>query len=258
LKQKSKLIDVWGELGITKHFGGVYATQQLIELCDIRSGLHVLEIGCGTGYTACLLAKKYDANVAAVDINSKILEVAKKRAVEEGVSDKVKIIEADAEELPLLSNTFDVAIAESVLSLCDSKKVASEMYHILKPNGVFGANEATYLRAPPEELRTFISGSLGGLLLQESEWRAVFKEAGFVNLASRVYPVNSWKQFTSYFKVDGARKIIFAVIRMIFDSTIREVYFKKEAPRVSREFLSYAGYGLYVGKKPHIRNKQEK
>lgn len=249
MKQKSKLTDVWGELGITKHFGGIYATQQLIELCNIKPGQRILEIGCGTGYTACLLAKKYDANVVAVDINSKILEVAKKRTIEEGVSDKVAIIEADAEELPLLA-TFDVAIAESVLSLCDSKKVASEMYHVLKPNGVFSANEATWLKAPPEDLRTFVSESLGGSLLQEDEWRAVFREAGFVNLASHVYPVNSWKQFTSYFKVDGVRKLIFAVIRMILDPTIREVYFKKEAPKVSREFLSYAGYGLYVGKKP--------
>jgi hypothetical protein len=32
----------------------------------------------------------------------------------------------------------------------------------------------------------------------------------------------------------------------------------RKTSKVAREFLSYAGYGLYVGKKSRIGNKQEK
>ena len=50
--------DEWEKLGLTNHIGGIQATQRLIERCGITPGQYVLDVGCGTGYTACLLAKK--------------------------------------------------------------------------------------------------------------------------------------------------------------------------------------------------------
>jgi len=88
--------------GISGHMGGIYATQRLIKLCNVASGECLLDIGCGTGYTACLLAKN-SVDVVVVDITSKVLEGAKERATEEGVGDKVTTIRADARNPPFLS-----------------------------------------------------------------------------------------------------------------------------------------------------------
>lgn len=165
-QEKITVSDLWEKLGITKHWGSIPATQRLIELCNITPDQYVLEIGCGTGYTACLLAKKYNADVVAVDINPKILELAKKRIIEEGVSDKVTTYQADAHELPFPANTFDTVIAESVLAFCDQKKISSEVYRVLKPSGVFGDNEATYLKTPPEQLLALFSDSTFGIPLR--------------------------------------------------------------------------------------------
>jgi len=148
-QKKFTIYDAWERFGLTKHWGGIYATRQLIKLCNITQGQHILDTGCGTGYTACLLAKICQVDVVAVDIRSKVLEEAKKRIAKEGVGDRVKTIKADAHELPFPSNTFDVVIAESVLAFCDKKKVSSEIYRVLKPSGVFGNNEGTYLKPPP-------------------------------------------------------------------------------------------------------------
>jgi cyclopropane fatty-acyl-phospholipid synthase-like methyltransferase len=49
--------DEWEKLGITNHIGGIQATRRLIELCGITPGQYILDVGCGTGSTACLLAK---------------------------------------------------------------------------------------------------------------------------------------------------------------------------------------------------------
>ena len=49
--------DIWQSGGMTEHLGGVAATRRLLELCSPLPGQRVLDIGCGTGYTACLLAK---------------------------------------------------------------------------------------------------------------------------------------------------------------------------------------------------------
>ena len=51
----------------------------------LSPGQFMLDIGCGTGYTACLLAKERGANVVAADISSKVLDWAKKRIAREEI-----------------------------------------------------------------------------------------------------------------------------------------------------------------------------
>lgn len=251
---KLPLSVVWERLGITKHMGGVYATRRLIGLCGISPNQNVLEIGCGTGYTSCLLAKKYQVGVAALDINPKVLEYADKRIREEGVGGRVRTIEADAHSLPFPANSFDVVLAESVLALCDKKKVASEAYRVLKPGGVFGANESTYLKPPPVWLIALLSELTGADILTEDGWQAVFREAGFEDIASATYTINFRKEFLSRLKEYGLRKYLSAWVQSIFDPDIRGIYFNKKALRALFG-VSYLGYGLYVGKKPDARSR---
>lgn len=48
------------------HPGGYKGTLAFLDGVDIPPGLRVLEVGCGTGRTACLLAQK-GAKVTAMD-----------------------------------------------------------------------------------------------------------------------------------------------------------------------------------------------
>ena len=111
--------DEWEKFGLANHMGGIKTTRQLIEWCGIAPGQYVLDVGCGTGYAAYLLAKEYQVDVAAVDITPAVLEEAKKRVAREKVSDKVKVIEGDAHAIPFPSDTFDAVLAESVLIFCE-------------------------------------------------------------------------------------------------------------------------------------------
>jgi len=252
-QKKFTIYDSWERFGLTKHWGGISATRRLIELCDITPGHYTLDIGCGTGYTACLLAKEYQIDVVAVDIGSKVLEEAKKRITKENVGDKVKTFEADAHRLPFPANTFDAVIAESVLAFCDSVKVSSEVYRVLKPCGVFGNNEGTYLKPPPAQLPFFLLKSYGMdvKLLQEDEWRAVYREVGFEVISSTVYPFEPLEQFLGELRVDGIRRRLSAWLKAFFDPTMRRTIFKmdRDTRRGLRQFLSYVGYGLYVSRK---------
>ena len=252
-QEKFTIYDAWERFGITKHLGTITATRRLIKLCNIIPGQYILDIGCGTGYTACLLAKNYQVDVVAADIRSKVLEEAKERIAKEGVGGRVKTIKTDAHKLPFPSNTFDAVIAESVLAFCDEKKVSSEAYRVLKPSGVFGNNEGTYLKPPPTQLTSFLSKSYGldVKLLQEDEWRAVFREVGFEVISSTVYPFNYIEQFLSELQVDGIRRRLSAWLKAFSDSTMRRTIFKmdKDTRQGLRQFLSYIGYGLYVGRK---------
>jgi len=252
-QEKFTIYDAWERFGITKHWGTVTATRQLIELCNITTGQYILDIGCGTGYTTCLLAKNYQVDVVAADIRSEVLEEVRKRIAREDIGDRVKIIEADAHELPFPSNTFDAVIAESVLAFCDKKKVSSEVYRVLKPSGVFGNNEGTYSKPPPAQLLSFLIKSYGldVELLQEDEWQAVYREAGLEVISSTVHPFNYIEQFLGELRVDGIRRRLSAWLKVFSNPTIRRTIFKMDGDtrRGLRQFLSYVGYGLYVSRK---------
>jgi len=248
LERRGIAFDVWERIGISEHMGGIYATRRLIKSCHITPGQYVLDIGCGTGYTACFLAKEYDVNVVAADVNLKVLEGAKKRITGENVSNKVIVIEADAHKLPFPSYTFEAVIAESVLLLCDKRKVSSEVYRVLKPYGVFGDNEFTYLKPPPNQL-TSLQSHFGIQPLQEDKWRAVYREAGFEDVSSTVYPINFREQFFSHLRVDGIRRYLSALAQSIFDPTLRSGFFTKDILQIIRLFSSYVGYGLYISRK---------
>lgn len=49
MEKKQTFFDFAAQMGITKHIGGVEATEALIELCHIGKGKRVLDVGCGVG-----------------------------------------------------------------------------------------------------------------------------------------------------------------------------------------------------------------
>jgi len=251
-EERFTIYDAWERFRVTKHWGTIAATRRLIEMCNITPGQCILDIGCGTGYTASLLAKDFQVDVVAADIRSKVLEEAQRRIVKEGVGGRVETIRADVHQLPFPSNTFDAVIAESVLAFCDKAKVAREVYRVLKPDGVFGDNEGTYLKPPPAELSSFLSEWVDFQLLQEDEWRAVYSEAGFEVRSSTIYPFDYVKQFIGELRVDGIRRRLSAWLKAFSDPTVRRTIFTAtygDTRQQLRQFLSHVGYGLYVGRK---------
>ena len=57
---------------------------------DLRPGMRVLDIGCGWGGTALYLNRVADVDVLGVTLSEEQLKVARRRAEEAGVSDRVK------------------------------------------------------------------------------------------------------------------------------------------------------------------------
>ena len=55
-----------------------------------RPGLRVLDIGCGWGGTALTLARDYGADVTGITLSEEQLGVARQRAAEAGLSDRVR------------------------------------------------------------------------------------------------------------------------------------------------------------------------
>jgi len=136
MENEPHFFDFAAYVGLTKHLGGLRATEELIESCQIGEGKYVLDVGCGAGVTPCLIAKRYGCRVVGVDISEGMIERSKERAKREGVADRVDFRVADAQDLPFEDDLFDAVITESVTAFPEDKQRAvNEYVRVTKPGG---------------------------------------------------------------------------------------------------------------------------
>ena len=93
----------------------------------------MLDIGCGTGSLAVLLAEE-GHTVSGVDFSSEMLAQASAKATATGVS--VALARADATCLPIRSRALDVIVCRHVLwALDDIDRVLEHWSEFLRPTG---------------------------------------------------------------------------------------------------------------------------
>lgn len=70
--------------------------ERMLELADVKRDDVVYDLGSGDGRIVIHAAKKYGARGVGIDLDPKLVEQARKRAAEEGVSHLVEFREGDA------------------------------------------------------------------------------------------------------------------------------------------------------------------
>lgn len=109
------------------------AARVVVERAAPLPGERVLDIGCGTG-NAALLAAALGARVTGVDPAQRLLEVARARAVAEGVD--ATFLAGDASALPLSDASAEVVMSVfGVIFADDAEAAAAEMARVTAPAG---------------------------------------------------------------------------------------------------------------------------
>ena len=114
-------------------------------------GKDVIELGCGTGYFGARLKRRGASRVLGVDITPAQLETARQCEAEFGLG--VEFIEANAEQIPLESAQFDLAVSEYGASIwCDPELWIAEAARLLRPGGelVFLRNSTLSMLCIPD------------------------------------------------------------------------------------------------------------
>jgi SAM-dependent methyltransferase len=127
LVQEAQFFDRWAQESLKKlepidpavvhryqHPGKRYPKEYCIALLGEVHGKHILDVGCGEGEDAVLLAK-LGANVVGFDVSPGAIEVAKRRAELNGVGDRVSFICAPLDQARLPENAFDVIWFDNIL-----------------------------------------------------------------------------------------------------------------------------------------------
>lgn len=248
------------DMGFAGHRGGLQATRELLEMCELQPGRRVLEAGCGAGYTACTIAKEHAVSVVAVDAATHLLERARDRAWSMRVEGKVALALANAQRLPFADASFDGVVCESVLAFMEDREkaaTASEFHRVLGPGGFLAINEVTFLHDPPPAFAEAIRaasrsqpGYLAAPVHAEAHQR-LLEGAGFTSVQVKTGDVPIKQQTFEQLQMDGFRalKPLFA---SIFDKEMRNSVYRKEMGEAQRTFEEHTGYGLYFGRKPAL------
>lgn len=109
-----------------------------IEYSGVRRGHQVLDLAGGTGDITALLAPRVgdSGRVVIADINDSMLNVGRQRLRDRGIVANVEYVQANAEQLPFASNSFDlVTIAFGLRNVTDKGAALREMVRVLRPGG---------------------------------------------------------------------------------------------------------------------------
>ncbi len=110
----------------------------IMEQCDLREGMQVLELGCGNGTLWTENINRIPSNIHIVlsDISEGMLRDAR-RAI--GSEDKRFVFHTcDCQSIPYPNASFDLVIANHVLFYCeDIEAVCRQVQRVLKPGGKF-------------------------------------------------------------------------------------------------------------------------
>jgi SAM-dependent methyltransferase len=107
---------------------GPNAPQMAFDAVAEVSPSRVLEVGCGPGELAARFKEELGADVAAIDISPRMVELARGRGVDARVGDVL--------DLPFAAAEFDCAVAAWMLyHVPDVDRALAELARVLRPGG---------------------------------------------------------------------------------------------------------------------------
>jgi ubiquinone/menaquinone biosynthesis C-methylase UbiE len=164
------------------HPGGSHASLVLMEALQPSAGQILLELGCGAGNTMRRLVDEHGVRVVGLDLLPEMLMAARHRLEASLARGRCALVRADASRLPFQAQSFDGVYSESVLGIqteVGTQALLSEVFRVLRPNGLFIANEAIW--------RSHVDQPTATRVNQQCEL-----DFGLPQAAERAWSVDQW------------------------------------------------------------------
>ncbi len=171
-----------------RHFispGGKETTQAFLDLVSFSPEMNVLDIGCGLGGAAFLMAQKYGVRVDGIDLSANMLQVAQERCQEEGVADRVTFTHGDCLEMEQTAVYNFIHSRDVFLHIEDKQRLFQIIFRALKPGGTVLFTD--YCRAAGQPSISFAQyiAQQGYHLCTVPEYHKLLTDGGFTDAVAR-------------------------------------------------------------------------
>lgn len=124
--------------------------KRIVAIIGMKNPKTILDIATGTGDLAINLVKTGAEEIIGLDISPGMLEVGRRKIEKKQLGNKIKLMVGDSENLPFGADSFDaITVAFGVRNFEDLEKGLSEIYRVLKPNGILAILETSVPEKTP-------------------------------------------------------------------------------------------------------------
>lgn len=194
------------------HIKGAEVSLEMAKEAELSKELKVLDVGCGIGGPARMIADVFGCSVTGVDLTNEFIRTASLLSQLVGLSGKTEFIIADATELPFEDNTFDVVWTQHAqMNIEEKEKLYSEIHRVLKREGRFIYYDI--FSSEKEDLKfplPWADDSSISFLIELNDFGRLMKETGFKELLRKERTSDSIDFFETVFennKKEGSPKI---------------------------------------------------
>lgn len=183
--RSSKYHPEWVIAGASGGANALWLTEWLAEALDLRSGMRVLDLGCGLAMSSIFLRREFGVQVWATDLWFSASDDLR-RVRDAGVGDGVFPIHADARSLPFATDFFDaVACIDSFVYFGTDDLYLNYLARFVKPNalvGIAGAGMMQEIEGPvPTHLRAWWEPGMS-CLHSAPWWRRHWERADILDI----------------------------------------------------------------------------
>ena len=163
------------------HVGGRQASIEFLDRLSITAGHQVLDLGCGIGGAARLVAQRYGAQVCGLDLTAEFIEAAKTLTDWVGLGSQVKFYHGSALDLPFAEASFDRSYMLHVgMNIADKGLLFAQVARVLRPGGLFGIFDLMQTGdGEPAYPVPWAPSPAGSCLATPEAYRSMLREKGF-------------------------------------------------------------------------------
>jgi len=194
---RDRFVDYYAEQSQSPETMGRFrAIRDVVMRCRRRAGLStgdldVADVGCGAGTQSIMWAIEGD-RVHGMDINEKLVELARERARQQGATADFRI--GSATRLPWESTSMDVCLLPELLEhVTDWEPCIDEAVRVLRPGGTLYISTTNWLCPKQQEFELPMYSWYPPPLKRYYEKLAVTTRGDLVNHAK--YPAVHWFSF---------------------------------------------------------------
>lgn len=224
--------------------GSDAVTKQAIDLLHLREGIHILDVGCGTGSQTITLAEHTVSTITAIDLSSEFIRTLHETIRQKNLSQRITAEVYSMDQLPYPDESFDVIWSEGAIYNIGFEQGLKTWKPLVKKNGYIAVSELSWMTdVRPHEIEQHWQHEYPEINTVSNKIK-VIEQCGYRPWAYFVVPEACWE--INYYQPMEGRFYAFLERHHTHQLAVEIVEKEREEIRLFRKYHAYYGYGFYL------------